>query len=341
MKMILLSTLAVILVVGVISSFVLTRDGSLKTPVGTGTVTIDASTFEAFPLPDYAAAFVDDDYKSYFIEVAPGIKMHILEVGTGQPVYMQHGVPTSGFLNRKVADALPRDQFRVIMPTLIGLGFSSKVPASQITLENQIAWTNTALTKLALKDVIFVGQDWGGPIGMGALARSPEMASGAVILNTVLDAPKVDREIALPLKIVNTPIVGELFLEGVVSIFNQLAGLQKDPASMPADVIALYAKPVQDSGNAKGPLALTRMAVTGPDHPNAHHFVAIEAYLADWNHPTEIVWGLADPILGKRLSDMTPLFPNAEVTKLDQGHFLQEEAPKDVAAAIQRVADQL
>lgn len=267
--------------------------------------------------------------------------MHTLKVGTGQPVYMQYGVSTSGFLNRKVADALPRDQFRVFMPTLVDLGFSSKVPASQIMLENQITWTHAALAKLNLKDVNFVGQNWGGPIGMDALASSPEMAAGAVILNTVLDAPKVDRDIALPLKIMDTPIVGEIFLEGIVSIFNQLQGLQKDPNSMPADVIALYAKPVQNSGKAKGPLALTRMAVTGPDHPNAYHFVTIEKYLSNWNGPAEIIWGNADPILDKRLGDIKTLFPNAKTVELDEGHFLQEEAPEAVTTAIQRVAGKL
>ena len=131
MRKIVLGLLGIVVCVVAISGFRLTRDGELVTPTGSGTVDLEAGSFEAFPLPDYAAEFVDDEYKSYLVEVEPGIKVHILEVGSGYPVYMQHGVPTSGFLYRKVADRLPRDEFRVIMPTLVGLGFSSKVPASQ------------------------------------------------------------------------------------------------------------------------------------------------------------------------------------------------------------------
>ena len=36
-----------------------------------------------------------EDYLSYFVEVEPGIKIHVLEVGSGYPVYLQHGNPTS------------------------------------------------------------------------------------------------------------------------------------------------------------------------------------------------------------------------------------------------------
>ena len=122
-------------------ALVITRDGERVPVIGEGTVMLDAGTFEAYPLPDYAAKFVNDEYKSYLVEVEPGVKVHVLEVGSGFPVYLQHGNPTSGFLYRKVAAALPTDQVRVIMPTMVGLGFSSKIPASEHTLDNHMCKT--------------------------------------------------------------------------------------------------------------------------------------------------------------------------------------------------------
>ncbi|MEO9468703.1 alpha/beta fold hydrolase [Parasphingorhabdus sp.] len=337
MKKILLSILGVVFLAVAMAGFVLTRDGELKTPAGDGTIALEGGSFEAFPLPDYAAKFVGDDYKSYFVEVEPGIKIHILEVGSGYPVYMQHGLPTTGFLYRKVADKLPRDQFRVIMPTIVGLGFSSKVPASQHTLENHLRWMNAALNKLTLQDAIFIGHDWGGPIGIGALARSPELMKGAVILNTVLDSAKEERDLAAPLVLANTPVVGEIMFEGLVSIYGQLPSFQADPASMPEDVIRLYEKPVRDSGNAKGILAMMRMSANGPDHPSSKQYRELEEYYQGRDFPTEIVWGMQDSILVKRLSNMKKNFPNAAVTETQGGHFLQEETPEEIAAAVQRV----
>jgi haloalkane dehalogenase len=179
-----LISLAVIAVAALIFVGLITRDGEWVVPKGDGIVALDAGDFEAFPLPDYASKFLTEGYKSYFVEVEPGIKVHVLEVGSGFPLYLQHGNPTSGFLYRKVAEALPTDRVRVIMPTLVGLGFSSKVPASEHTLDNHIRWIHGVLEQLKLTELVYAGQDWGGPVGMGALARSPDLLKGVVVLNT-------------------------------------------------------------------------------------------------------------------------------------------------------------
>ncbi|MEM7282227.1 MAG: alpha/beta fold hydrolase [Pseudomonadota bacterium] len=343
MKKILLSLVGIAVIAVSIFAFILTRDGELKTPTGNGTIDLAMGTFEAFPLPDYAAEFIDEDYKSYLVEVEPGIKIHVLEVGSGYPVYMQHGAPTSGFLYRKVANELPRDQFRIIMPTMVGLGFSSKVPASQHTLDNHTRWMNEALNQLALDELIYMGHDWGGPVGMGALVRSPELLKGAVILNTVFTVPTEKGTLPTPLKVIKTPVIGEFLLEGLTSSFNQMPGVQVDSDSISADVLELYERPVRDSGNTKGPLAILRMAADGPDHPTATQLKGIVDYIQSLEVPTAIVWGMNDPILGTRLPEMINHFPEADVTETGAGHFLQEEGdgPEAIADAIQRVHGQI
>ena len=59
-----------------------------------------------------------------------GLRFHYLDEGVGQagcePVVMLHGNPTWGFLYRKVASALLGSPLRIIMPDLIGLGFSDR-----------------------------------------------------------------------------------------------------------------------------------------------------------------------------------------------------------------------
>ena len=46
-----------------------------------------------------------------------------------------------------------------------------------------------------------------------------------------------------------------------------------------------------------------------------------------------------DPILAKALPSMQKNFPNAPVTETEAGHFLQEEVPVEIAAALVRVLD--
>jgi len=341
MKKIILGVSAVLAAGAGALAFSATRDGAQVTPEGEGRVVTSSGEFEAFPLPDYAAAMLGPGYTSYLVEVEPGIKMHVLEVGTGYPVYMQHGNPTSGFLYRKVAAALPKDRFRIIMPTLVGLGFSSKVPASAHKLENHLRWTARLIETLDLGQAIYVGQDWGGPVGMGALARNPGVISGAVVMNTGFNAPTQKGDISAAHAAVKTPVVGEFILESFGSIFDRLPEAQGDPASLPRDVLDLYVRPLREAGNIKAPLAMMRMVADGPDHPSAVQMREIQSYVATLDIPVRIVWGMADPILGNKLELMQANFPDAPVTQTKAGHFLQEEVPAKIAAAVIEVATEL
>ena len=325
-----------------IGAFWITRDAPTVVPKGSGTVAIGDKTYEAFPLPDYTAEVLTDDYKSYFIEVEPGIKIHMLEVGEGYPIYMQHGNPTTGVLYRKVAAELPKDKFRLIMPTIVGLGFSTKIPASEHTFDNHLRWMSAALKDLELGNVVYVGQDWGGAIGMGSLMNNPELLEGVVLMNTGIRAPGEDFEMSTPHTIAATPVIGELVMENMIAFFEQLKGSQGDPASMPKEVSDLYGRPVLESGNAKGPLALMRMVPTGPDHPTTPTMRDVEEYTKSLGDiPAELVWGMRDPILAKALPNMQKLFPDAPVTETQAGHFLQEEVPVEIAQAIMRVYEKV
>ena len=325
----------------IILSFFVTRDGNIVTPIGDGQVTLDSGTYEAFPLPIYASNMVDSNYKSYFIEVEQGLKVHVIEAGEGFPVFLMHGNPTSGFLYRKVVEKLPLNKVRVIMPTSLGLGFSSKIPASEHTAENHIYWINNVLKELELKELVYAGQDWGGPIGMGALSLSPGLLKGAVLLNTGFNAPKVNADLSPAHALVKTPVIGELLLEVIFSIFERLKSVQGNPDSWTSEVAELYGRPVYESGNSKAPLAMMRMVPDGPNHQSAPSMRRIEEYVNTLEIPAEIVWGENDPILGRALPIMQQNFPNARLTKTTAGHFLQEEVPNEIAEALIRVIEEV
>ena len=325
----------------IILSFFVTRDGYVVTPIGDGQVILDSGTYEAFPLPIYASNMVDSNYKSYFIEVEQGLKVHVIEAGEGFPVFLMHGNPTSGFLYRKVVEKLPLNKVRVIMPTSLGLGFSSKIPASEHTAENHIYWINNVLKELELKELVYAGQDWGGPIGMGALSLSPGLLKGAVLLNTGFNAPKVNADLSPAHALVKTPVIGELLLEVIFSIFERLKSVQGNPDSWTSEVAELYGRPVYESGNSKAPLAMMRMVPDGPNHQSAPSMRQIEEYVNTLEIPAEIVWGENDPILGRALPIMQQNFPNARLTKTTAGHFLQEEVPNEIAEALIRVIEEV
>jgi haloalkane dehalogenase len=80
------------------------------------------------------------------------------------------------------------------------------------------------------------------------------------------------------------------------------------------------------------------MVPNSPNHPTFAVMQKTEAWLREADLPLELVWGQNDPILGRALRRHREAFPNAPVTLTDAGHFLQEEVPDELAAAIRRVA---
>ncbi len=63
-----------------------------------------------------------------------------------------------------------------------------------------------------------------------------------------------------------------------------------------------------------------------------------DAWARSFPGPVALVWGMRDPILGRALKRHEGAFPQAPVTRTEAGHFLQEEVPEALAAAIEDVA---
>jgi haloalkane dehalogenase len=264
---------------------------------------------------------------------------HVMEIGEGRPVLCVHGNPSWGFLYRKVALGLAGQPVRVIMPDLVGLGFSDR-PAASIphTLDNHITWFGRLVDALDLDDLVLVVQDWGGAIGVGAMAARPERLSGLVVLNTALSEPKPDFKATAFHRFGRLPIVSD-FAYRVLG-FPQIAlgTAQGDRSSIKGDVARAYRYPLRNRLQNQAPLALTRMVPDSLHHPSIPALRRVGEFVRSYQGPAEIVWGDRDPVLGRARNHISRMLPQAEVTRTQAGHFLQEEVPKEIATAILRVA---
>jgi pimeloyl-ACP methyl ester carboxylesterase len=277
-----------------------------------------------------------EGFTSHHVDVV-GATMHVMSRGAGQPVVMLHGNPTWGYLWRKVAARLPEDRFRVVLPDLVGLGYSARVPARAHTLEAHIAWMAELLRREGLVDgAVFVGQDWGGSIGLGALAAAGARPRGIVLANTAVSPPRPGFRPTAFHRFARWPVLSQLAFRGLG--FPQVAlGLaQGDRRSLwfePA-----YLAPLADPRANTAPLALARMVPDGPAHPSVAPMQRIEAWVKALQCPLRLVWGMRDPILGRVVNHLERLLPEAVVTRTSGGHFLPEEEPDAIAEAIRAVA---
>lgn len=288
-------------------------------------------------LPDWIERLLPAGVRRYRVDVG-GCRMHVMEAGAGRPVLLLHGNPTWGFLYRKVAATLAGQPLRLVMPDLVGLGFSDKPRAAEHTLDNHARWMGALLDGLALDGLVFVGHDWGGPIGLRALADRPRQARGLVILNTVLSPPRPGFRPTAFHRLARVPVLSEVLFRGLAFPQTALHRVQGDPGSIRGDVARAYRFPLRGLANNAAPLALARMVPDSLEHPSIEPLRRCQSFVEGFAGPSAVVWGDRDPVLGRVRSWIEKLMPRARVTRTPAGHFLQEEVPGDIADAVRAVA---
>jgi haloalkane dehalogenase len=293
-------------------------------------------------LPDWLAAMMPHGVRRSRVEVEPGLGMCVWEVGEGRPVLLLHGNPTWAFLYRKVCDELTGTPLRLVMPDLIGLGFSDKPRDPAVhTLENHGRWMGALIDRLELDRFAMVVQDWGGAIGMRAVADRPDRLAGLVVLNTALSPPRRDFRPSGFHRFAQLPVASTLAFRLLGFPQNLLSVAQGDRSSIRGKVARAYRYPLRRLADRTAPLALARMVPDSHQHPSIEALERVQAATQGFGGPAAIVWGDRDPVLGRVRGWIAQLLPQAEVTRTDAGHFLQEEVPGPIAAAIRRVAGQL
>ena len=270
---------------------------------------------------------------------AGGQDVHVLLAGAGPSVLLLHGNPSWSFVWRKVAAALAGAPLRLVMPDLVGLGLSSKPrdPAFH-TIDGHGEIIGEVIDALAPGPLVFVGQDWGGPIGLRALAERPGRLAGLVLANTVVGPPRPGFRATAFHRFARLPLVADFAFRvlGVPQI--ALGAVQGDRRSISGDVARAYRWPLRGIGDRTAPLALARMVPDSLDHPSVPALRRCQEVIEAWRGPAEIVWGDRDPVLGRVRTHLARLLPQARVTATQAGHFVQEEVPDELAAAIRRVA---
>jgi haloalkane dehalogenase len=107
------------------------------------------------------------------------------EAGAGDTtIVFLHGNPTSSHLWRNVIPVLA-DRARCLAPDLIGMGDSGK-PDIGYRFVDHVRYLDAWYDALGLDDVVIVGQDWGGALGMDWARRHPDRVRGLALVETFL-----------------------------------------------------------------------------------------------------------------------------------------------------------
>ena len=268
-----------------------------------------------------------------------GPAIHFVDEGEGPAVLLVHGNPTWSFLWREVIRMVAGAGRRVIAPDLFGFGLSEKprrLEAHQLALH--IQRIRALIEALDLDRLTVVGQDWGGPIAAGVAARLPSRAVAMVLSNTSILRPRRPFRTTTFHRLSHVPLLSDALFRGLAFPIPTLPMVQGSLLSMGPAKLRAYFYPFRDPRDRAGPLALARMVPNAEDHPSVPVLEELDAWARSFTGPVSLVWGLRDPILGRALARHREALPHAEVIETAAGHFLQEEVPEVLAAAIVRTS---
>ena len=253
--------------------------------------------------------------------------MHYIDEGHGAPVLLLHGEPTSSFLWRNIVPQLPG---RKIAPDLIGFGRSDKPEdVGWYSYDRHVDSIARLVEELDLRELTLVVHDWGGPIGLRVAVEDPGRIERLVILNTGIGGGTPPSETWLRFREVVRQLGGALDIGRLVE-----AGTAQ---GLSDEVRETYDAPFPTPESKAGVLAFPELVPTDPDHPNTGPMNRVLEALTRWEMPALVVWGAEDTVLPFRFARrFVELIPGARGPVLIEGasHFLQEDKPDEVAAAI-------
>jgi haloalkane dehalogenase len=188
---------------------------------------------------------------------------------------------------------------------------------------------------LGLDHFIVVGQDWGGPIGLTVALERASRVAGLVFANTWY-WPAQGSLVTFSV-VMSSPPLQWLILNRnsfVNFIMPRSVAKPMDPAVFKSYQDA-QPSPEARRGVAEFPRQI-RLA-----RPMLER-LAGEAPKAFAGKPMELVWAMKDPAFGSPsvIARWQRDFPHAKMTRLENAnHYIQEDAPDEVAAAVERARD--
>jgi haloalkane dehalogenase len=268
-----------------------------------------------------------------------GTTMGYVDVGSGPPIVLLHGNPTSSYLWRHVLPHL-EGLGRCIAPDLVGMGSSDPLPDSgpgRYSFDTHRRHLDVLLEKLGgTEDVTLVVHDWGSGLGFDWANRHRGSVAGIAYMEAIVrpltweEFPADGREIFQAFR---SPAGEELILQKNLFVEGVL------PASVLRDLgpdLEVYREPYREPGERRRPMLDWPRQLPIDGEP-AEVVQLVRSY-ADWlqESPVPKLFVDADPgsILVGAQREFCRSWPNQREVQVPGRHFLQEDSGDAIGRAV-------
>jgi haloalkane dehalogenase len=263
-------------------------------------------------------------------------EMAYVDTGAGDPVVFLHGNPTSSYLWRNVILHV-QPASRCLAPDLIGMGDSGKAPGGSYRFADHARYLDAWFEALALDRVTLVVHDWGSALGFHWARRHPERVRGLVYMEALVrpvtwdEWPEVARKVFQAMRSPGGEemvLVKNVFVERILPA-SVLRGLTE--AEM-----AAYRRPYLEPGESRRPTLTWPRQIPIDGEPA--DVVAIVDDYARWLATSDVpkLFVNAEPgtILTGPQREFCRTWPNQQEITVRGSHFVQEDSPREIGAAV-------
>ena len=259
------------------------------------------------------------------------VRVHCVDLGPrdAPPILLMHGEPSWSYLYRHIISDLVARGHRVVAPDLVGFGRSDKPSLrTDYTYERHVAWMAAWLLAVDLRDITLFCQDWGGLIGLRLVAAFPERFANVVVSNTGLPTGQT----------VSEGFQQWLRFSQTVPVLNIGALLNMGSSRDLTDAeIAAYDAPFPDETYKEGARQFPTLVPITAEHGSVSENKAAWEVLAAFSRPFVTAFSDNDAVTagGERIFQSRVAGAQGQPHRtLKGGHFVQEDAPAEIAALL-------
>ena len=260
--------------------------------------------------------------------------------GNAEPVVCLHGVPSSGFIYRKMLPVLAMQGLEGVTLDFPGLGLADRPRHFDYSWTGLAKWLIQALDAAGIERFHLVVHDIGGPIGFEAVRRmqslAPERVRSLTLLNTLVRVAKFHRP--WPMKPFAVLGLAWAWLQGMRTPLwapmMRLMGVMDAPTR---NEINAYRELLFRGDGGRAFLRIMR----GYELTEEFEERTV-AMLKNRNFPAQVIWGVDDPALKpeKYAGPICDALRLPHWHAVRGKHFLMEDSPEEIAGRIAMFARQ-
>lgn len=255
--------------------------------------------------------------------------VHYVDEGAGPPILFLHGNATWSFLYRGIIIRLKR-RFRCVATDYPGFGLSVRPERYGYTPAEHAEVVSALVRRLDLTNLTIMGQDWGGPIGMRVALDNLERMRALVMGNTFYFPPDTFAMKAFSYVMSSEPMQRQILRRNIL-VEKLVPMAVKHPLA--DEVMHHYREALPTPKSRVGMAELPRQ-LTDAGPWLAELADDVRDRLA--NIPLLLLWGMKDPVFNRQYMErFREDFRSVKIQRLDAKHYIQEDAPAEIAAAIE------